>query len=59
MPVLCCLNKKVRNSTFRDRLPEHIKKLTVDVTHNKTETRKHPECVQSPKDRRYDYRDSD
>ena len=59
MPTLWCLNKKVRTSTstFRDRLPEHIKKLTVDVTYNKADMQKHPECVQSPKERRYEYND--
>ena len=59
MPVLCCgnKNKKVRISTFRERLPEHIKSLTVDVSYTKTEIQ--PKCIPSPKDHRYDYNESD
>ena len=58
MPVLCCgnKNKKVRITTFRERLPEHIKKLTVDVTYTKTEIQ--PKCVPSPKVKRFAH-DSD
>ena len=59
MPGLCCgnKNKKVRISTFRERLPEHIQKLTVDVSYTKTEIQ--PKCVPSPKEHRYDYSESD
>ncbi len=53
MPVLCCLGdkpkKKVYTSpitSFRDRLPEHIKNLTVDVTSQSTDTQ--PKYVPSP-----------
>ena len=54
MQVLCCFHQnKGSRVSFRDRLPEHIKKLTVDVTFTKTEIQ--PKCVQSPKVRRYDY----
>lgn len=59
MPALCCVNKnkKVRITTFRERLPEHIQKLTVDVSYTKTEIQ--PKCVPSPKAYRYDYMDND
>ena len=53
MSVLCCFGNKSPRSSFRDRLPQHIKKLTVDVTFTKTEIQ--PKCVQSPKARRHDY----
>ena len=62
MLALCCLGKKSPRSSFRDRLPEHIKKLTVDVTFTKIEiqteiqTEIQPKCVKSPKVRyTYDY----
>jgi hypothetical protein len=56
MPTLCCFSnqKKSPRSSFRDRLPDHIKKLTVDVTFTKTKIQ--PQCVKSPKVRyNYDY----
>lgn len=66
MPLICCLGDKNKNkkvctysprSTFRERLPEHIKNLTVDVSYTKTEVQ--PKCVPSPKEHRYDYSDRD
>jgi len=52
MPTLCCFSSP--RSSFRDRLPDHIKKLTVDVTFTKTKIQ--PQCVKSPKVRyNYDY----
>ena len=65
MPALCCFdknkNKKVctysPRSAFRDRLPDNIKNLTVDVTYTKTEVQ--PKCIPSPKERRFNRYDSD
>ena len=59
MPALCCGNKikKVRITTFRERLPEHIQKLTVDVSYTKTEIQ--PKCIPSPKAYSYDYSERD
>ena len=57
MPIICCLGNKSPRSSFRDRLPDNIKKLTIDVTFTKTEiqTEIQPKCVPSPKVRHYDY----
>jgi len=61
MPLICCLGDKNKNkkvctysprTAFHERLPEHIRKLTVDVSYTKTEIQ--PKCVPSPKDRYYD-----
>jgi hypothetical protein len=66
MPLICCLGNKNKNkrvctysprSAFRERLPEHIKSLTVDVSYTKTEIQ--PKCVPSPKERRFAHYDSD
>jgi|688.fasta_scaffold925933_2 hypothetical protein len=68
MPLICCLGNKNKSqskkvcaysprSAFRERLPEHIKSLTVDVTYTKTEVQ--PKCVPSPKDRRFVHYESD
>ncbi len=63
MPVLCCFGEKQKKvcvgdkRTFRDRLPEHIKCLTVDVTCKKSDI--DPRCIQSPKNRAWDYHNSD
>ena len=68
MPGLCCFVKRVGvgagagvgvrdKRTFRDRLPEHIKCLTVDVSYKSVDAQ--PQCVQSPRNRAWDYRDND
>ena len=63
MPTaLCCFGEKpnrvrVDKRTFRDRLPEHIKCLTVDVSYKSVDAQ--PQCVQSPRNRAWDYRDND
>ncbi len=65
MPMLCCLGYKKNNTkvctsprtAFRERLPEHIKNLTVDVSYTNTEVQ--PKCVPSPKERRSINYDSD
>ena len=57
MQRLCCFGVSPK-SAFRERLPEHIKKLTVDVTYTKTEIQ--PKCVPSPKVKRFNsYDDMD
>jgi len=57
MQRLCCFGVSPK-SAFRERLPEHIKNLTVDVTYTKTEVQ--PKCVPSPKVKRFAHdRDSD
>lgn len=53
MPTICCFGNTSQRSSFRDRLPEHIKKLTIDITFTKTEIQS--KCVPSPKVRHYDY----
>ena len=53
MPTICCFGNKSPRSSFRDRLPDNIKKLTIDVTFKRTEIQ--PKCVPSPKVRHYDY----
>jgi len=66
MPLICCLGDKNKNkkvctysprTAFHERLPEHIKSLTVDVSYTKTEIQ--PKCVPSLKDRRSVNYDSD
>jgi hypothetical protein len=68
MHMICCVGKNKSQSkrvctyspksAFRERLPEHIKNLTVDVTYTKTEIQ--PKCVPSPKVKRFAHdRDSD
>ncbi len=66
MPTaLCCFGEKPNRvrvdlaadkRTFRDRLPEHIKCLTVDVSYKSVDAQ--PQCVQSPRNRAWDYRDN-
>jgi len=66
MPAaLCCFGEKPNRvrvdlgtdkRTFRDRLPEHIKCLTVDVSYKSVDAQ--PQCVQSPRNRAWDYRDN-
>ena len=68
MPLICCIGDKNKSqskkvcaysprSAFRERLPEHIKSLTVDVSYTKTEIQ--PKCLPSPKERRFVHYDID